>query len=319
MRPAQVVVGAARDLDALEMKQLSKLDEAAFREQVDSLLRVSESRHVDHPGNDAAVDWLKKKLARVCGSSAQLRTRYKNVVAEIKGRKKDLVVIGAHLDSTAKNQSGYRASRDPAPGADDNASGVAGVLEVARALKRLKGRRKPERTIHFVLFNTEETGILGSKAHARYLKNRAVVVEMLAMDMIGWERKPKTFAFEIHRGTDHVQAQAGSAELAERLKRAARQVAPHLSAQVSPRDGTDPASTKSDHWRFHAQGWPACLLSEDAWKASANVGNPHYHSASDLPRELSFGYAADIARVVAAVAWMDANPTPETKRRTRRA
>jgi carboxypeptidase Q len=79
-----------------------------------------------------------------------------NVVAEIPGRElpNEVVIVGAHLDSW-----------QPGTGAQDNGTGVASVLEVARAIKSLN--RPPSRTIRFVLFGGEEEGLLGSAAYVR--------------------------------------------------------------------------------------------------------------------------------------------------------
>jgi hypothetical protein len=79
-----------------------------------------------------------------------------NVVAEIPGRElsSEIVMVGAHLDSW-----------QPGTGAQDNGTGVASVLEVARAIKALN--RAPRRTIRFVLFGGEEEGLLGSAAYVR--------------------------------------------------------------------------------------------------------------------------------------------------------
>ena len=79
-----------------------------------------------------------------------------NVVAEIPGRELpgEVVLVGAHLDSW-----------QPGTGAQDNGTGVAGVIEVARAIRALN--RPPRRTIRFVLFGGEEEGLLGSAAYVR--------------------------------------------------------------------------------------------------------------------------------------------------------
>jgi carboxypeptidase Q len=87
-----------------------------------------------------------------------IRTAIKvpNVIAEIPGSEfpNDVVIVGAHLDSW-----------QPGTGAQDNGTGVASVLEAARAIKALK--RIPRRTIRFVLFGGEEEGLLGSTAYVR--------------------------------------------------------------------------------------------------------------------------------------------------------
>jgi carboxypeptidase Q len=79
-----------------------------------------------------------------------------NIIAEIPGRELpgEVVIVGAHLDSW-----------QPGTGAQDNGTGVASVLEVARTIKALD--RAPRRTIRFILFGGEEEGLLGSTAYAR--------------------------------------------------------------------------------------------------------------------------------------------------------
>jgi carboxypeptidase Q len=83
-------------------------------------------------------------------------TEVNNVVAEIRGRDlpNEIVIVGAHLDSW-----------HPATGAQDNGTGVATVLEVARAIQSLN--RPPRRTIRFILFGGEEEGLIGSTAYAK--------------------------------------------------------------------------------------------------------------------------------------------------------
>jgi hypothetical protein len=91
----------------------------------------------------------------------------------------EVIVVGAHIDSTA----------DPywvSPGADDNASGVAAMLELARLMARV-GRR-PDRTVVFVAFNSEETGCAGSYRYVYTLPNMYPAMDTVAMfnlDMVG--------------------------------------------------------------------------------------------------------------------------------------
>jgi Zn-dependent M28 family amino/carboxypeptidase len=302
---------------------------------------MTDSRHIHHPGNDRAVDFLLAELRRICGAAwldpfqygeEEDAKTYYNVWAEIPGSTNELLVIGAHLDSTAANDVPYDAAVDAAPGADDDASGVAAVLEVARVLCTLARGTKPKRSIRFVLFNAEEQLMVGSKAHASALKQREgtpgapSVVAMLAMDMIGWHKDGRLppLAFEIHGtgteageyGRDDRNAREGSDRLAATVVEAAK-LAPQLSPQTYPLPGEkDPTTNRSDHSMFHYQGWPACLVAEDQFIVVCNTGscrseaagNPSYHKKTDLPGQLKFGYLADIARTVAAAAWMLAKP-----------
>ena len=97
----------------------------------------------------------------------------RNVVATLKGRTDEKVVLGGHLDSW-----------DLATGAIDNGIGSFAVMDVARTFKKLK--IKPERTIQFVLFMGEEQGLLGSKHFVEELKksgNLEKVSYMMNLDM----------------------------------------------------------------------------------------------------------------------------------------
>ncbi len=276
----------------------------------------SASRNIYHYNgfsNHAAVTALRDELEKICGSAQTPPFQfnggtYFNVEAEITGSSSDLVVIGAHLDSTAANEpTGYNAYQDPAPGADDDASGVAAVVAVAAALRAIAGQSQPRYTIRFVLFNAEEYWLRGSKAYASALEKAGLhsVVAMVMMDMIGWHRNSSVF--EIHStGEDDFQyAMQGCDQLAGILENAAAIAAPNLIPRRYPLVGstTDPAHERSDHTYFQLYGWPACVVCEEDGFAS---GNPNYHRAGDLV--IDYGYAADIARTVAQAVWMIANP-----------
>lgn len=114
------------------------------------------------------------------------RTNRFNVVATKRGTKtpEEIVVVGAHFDSRNKDEADIR---NPAPGADDNATGTSAVLEIARQLAAVPTAR----TVRFVLFSGEEQGLIGAKAHAQRLKaTGANVVLMVNLDMVGHSSPP---------------------------------------------------------------------------------------------------------------------------------
>jgi hypothetical protein len=142
-------------------------------------LFLFDSKHITQPGNAKAIEYLTEKL-RSFGYEPELQwfeprgTRTANVVATLPGTTHpELVyVISAHFDSSNRG-----------PGADDNTSATAGLLEAARVLA---GKPMPA-TIQFAFFTGEEAGLLGSREYVR----RAVAadVQMLAAlnnDMVGW-------------------------------------------------------------------------------------------------------------------------------------
>ena len=132
------------------------------------------------------------------------RATVNNVLAYLPGKTDEYVIIGAHYDHLGR---GYYDSLAPSligqihPGADDNASGTAGVLELARLLAPMKG--KLQRGILFASFAGEELGLLGS---AEWVKEPTLpldkAVAMLNMDMIGRIKDDKVYIGGVGTGAD---------------------------------------------------------------------------------------------------------------------
>lgn len=283
---------------------------------------VIKSRHIHHADNAVAVTTLVADLERIgAGRFAVHRHRFthegrplENVEAELPGTGLDgIVLVTAHLDSTGARQAGYQPALDPAPGADDDASGVAGVLAAADAIAALDATLGvPRRTVRFVLFNAEEHGLVGSHAYAR---DQAVlgapVVAVFQMDMIGYDVLPER-TFELHAGfTPSPAVEARSLALAQMIAELVPQVSPALPApQIYPAGGeSDPGERRSDHYSFQLQGYTACLASEDLFAGPGSGAppaemNPKYHLPTDAV--INAEYAADIARLVTAAAWVAA-------------
>ena len=281
------------------------------------------SRHIHHSGNADAIHALTDDLTRLGAERLTVRTHrfthegrsYDNVEATLPASGlSGIVLVTAHMDSTGARRPGYRASVDAAPGADDDASGVASVLSTVRALLGLDATLAvPRREIRFVLFNAEEHGLVGSRAYAREQALLAAkIVAVLQMDMIGYDIKPAR-TFELHVGfTPSPAVQTRSARLADLITTLVPQVSPDLPApQVYPgADGvSDPAERRSDHYSFQLEGYAACLASEDFFAgpgpaAPASEPNPNYHLPED--NVVNAAYAADIARAVAAAGWVAA-------------
>lgn len=281
------------------------------------------SRNIYHNSgnsNRSAVMLVRDDLVNICGSADTppfdfLTDTYYNVQAEITGTQPNhLVIVGAHLDSTAANEKSYDKDKDDAPGADDDASGVHGVLMVADQL--VKKGIKPKRTIRFVVFNAEEYWIRGSSAYAKALHQKAgiTVAGVIAMDMILWHR-PGSTQVEIHStgDYDYPGAKPGSDALAAIIEQAVLNQA--LTPQKYPLPGanTDPANERSDHSSFQMYDWPACLVCEDFWSdgvlSGPGYGNPNYHKKSDLTTaaDYDWNYATAIINAVAEAAWNVAN------------
>jgi hypothetical protein len=203
------------------------------------------------------------------------------------------VIVGAHYDHLGYGGEDSMApgSTDPHNGADDNASGVAAILEAARRLARHREERGPlPRDVVFVAFSGEETGILGSTAFARQPPagldlDRAVA--MINLDMVGRLREKLTVL-----GTD------SAAEWQEIVQ-------PRCETLDLPCALGGDAYGPSDHTSFYAAGVPVLFL----------FTGPHddYHKPSDDPERIHAAGGARIARLAAELAAdLAARPEPLT-------
>lgn len=205
----------------------------------------------------------------------------------------ETVVIGAHYDSVAGS-----------PGANDNASGVAALLEVARLL----ARDKPARSVRFVAFVNEEppffyTEEMGSRVHARHARKRGDnIVAMLSLETIGYytdakgsQHYPLLFS-PFYPDAGNFIAFVGN--LASRdLVQAC--LASFRGRTAFPAEGIAAPGWMagihwSDHWSFWREGYPAIMVTDTALFRYA-----HYHDRSDTPDKLDY---ERLARVVAGLA-----------------
>lgn len=279
------------------------------------------SRHIHSPEIELVTEALARDFAQIGEGHFNIRLdrfvhegrSLYNVEAELPGNSKsaEIVLVTAHLDSTAaSSDDGYDPTRDPAPGADDDASGVAAVLAIANVIKQMAAIKPLKRTVRFVLFNAEEHGLVGSKAYARnQAALAAAIVGVYQMDMIGYNVAPPR-SFEVHVGyPPSADVQARSLLLAQTIADLTPKVSPYLELpQIYTQP--DPAAERSDHASFHERGYAACVTSEDFFVGPAldspeAEANPNYHKKEDTFVDLD--YAADIARLIAAATWVSAN------------
>ena len=319
-----------------ELERLAQLSPVSIQRHLDRytgkmpLERSGESkplssRHVLHPDNQRAVQQLARDLTDIGGGAFEVRLHrffhegrlLFNVEAELRGglsTSSELVLVTAHLDSTGAYSDGpYAPERDAAPGADDDASGVAAVLAIGELFAHVSKMRALSRRIRFVLFNAEEHGLVGSKAYARdAAAAKTPIVGVFQMDMIGYrsndDRAPRPF--EVHVGyAPSKDVEERSLVLANRITRVTEQVSPGLVRPQVYRD-SDPAAGRSDHASFQERGYAACAISEDFFVGPHATSpeaqpNPNYHKPAD--EVVNLEYAADIARAVGAAALITAS------------
>jgi aminopeptidase YwaD len=200
-----------------------------------------------------------------------------NVHATLGDQHKRLFVVGAHYDTVPDS-----------PGADDNASGVAALLEVARAFVAIKP--KPPVCVEFVAYDLEESGLLGSRAHCWQLRRKkAQVAGMLSLEMLGFTGEDQVFVpgVETSRTKGNFLAVVANGKSAHLLRMfEPLETSLPIERVVAPK-GTEAGglSQLSDHSSFWATGFPALLVTDTAF-----LRNPHYHQPTDVPTTLDYTF-----------------------------
>jgi hypothetical protein len=207
-----------------------------------------------------------------------------NIIAEKKGTgdSDKIVVIGAHYDTVPGS-----------PGADDNATGVAAVLELARIF----GESDTPYTIRFVAFaNEEHPGMdqktMGSYTYAAGCRERKEeIVAMLSLEMLGCysevegsQHYPEPFNLFYPTKGNFIGfvGNASSKNLVKQVVTEFRRSAQFPSEGVAAPDSIRDVS-RSDHWGFWQFGYPALMVTD-----TSNFRYEHYHSARDTPDRLDF-------------------------------
>ena len=260
-----------------------------------------------HPeGLEKAADYIECAFTRL-GHDVQRRSfesegrLVHNLEIEIagQGRPEEIVVIGAHYDS-------YRDS----PGADDNASGVAAMLEIAR----LVADRRFDRTVRFVAFTNEEPPFfqndeMGSLVYARESRAREEdIVSMVSLEAIGYfssepdsQRYPIGILRWFYPTTGDFVGFVGNTSSAPLVRKAI--LAFRRNARVPSEGIGAPRMIRgidwSDHSSFWEAGYPAIMVTN-----TAEFRNPNYHTPWDLPKTLDYDRLTHV--VVGLVAVVEA-------------
>jgi hypothetical protein len=272
---------------------LSQAEESAvvaLRRDVERLAGEIGERNVFNPTMlGAAADYIETELlaAGYVVTSQRFEVRgveCRNLIVEIQGQTHpdEIVVIGAHYDSVMGS-----------PGANDNGSGVAGLLALARAW----AESAPGRTLRFVAFANEEppffqTEAMGSVVYARHCRAQGDrIVVMMSLETIGYYSDAKgsqKYPFPVgvfypSRG-DFIGfvSNTPNAGLVRRCIATFRQHAAFPS-QGGALPGFLPGVGWSDHWAFWQQGYPALMITD-----TAPFRYPFYHEASDTPDKLDY-------------------------------
>ncbi len=252
---------------------------------------IGSRAYYEVPALNRAAEYITTEFTRygykVSSQVFEVRgNEYRNIFVEISGKTSPdkIIVIGAHYDTVAGT-----------PGADDNASGIAGLLELARLLSKSSFHR----TVHFVAFSLEEppffrTRNMGSYRYAKSLNEADKDVEgMICLEMIGYftdleesQHYPLPFfrLFYPKKGNfialvSNIQSKA----FLQRVKRSFRK-GTDLPVDSLSALSIIPGVDFSDHRSFWRFGYDALMVTDTSF-----YRNPYYHGAGDLPETLDYG------------------------------
>jgi Zn-dependent M28 family amino/carboxypeptidase len=268
-------------------------DEIALREElranVQKLAGEIGERNMWHYAQlNAAADFIEDSFSRV-GLHTR-RDSYQtggqpchNIEAEITGNRPEIIVIGAHYDSVFGS-----------PGANDNGTGVAATLALARRF----ASAKPKQTLRFVAFVNEEppyflSGEMGSQVYARRCKERGDNISgMISLETIGYFSDALNSQTYPSPGRGLFYPKVGnfigfvsnvtSRALLRRVIAVFRKQA-KIPSEAASLPAFVPGVSWSDQWSFWQQGYPAIMVTD-----TAPFRYPYYHSSNDTPDKLDY-------------------------------
>jgi hypothetical protein len=275
-----------------------------LRAHVETLCGPLAPRDSGHPENlDRVAAYVRREFERAGGHVSEQAYEaggetYRNVVASFGPAVKEggeIVVVGAHYDAFG----GF-------PGADDNASGVAGLIELAHLL----GAAPPARRVELVAYTLEEppyfrSELMGSAVHAAALKARGVRVRAaLVLEMIGYFSDAPASQSVPHpalgllypsRGDFiAVVGDFGQVGLTRQVKKAMRRTG-LIPVRSINAPGAVPGVDFSDHLSYWRAGYPAVMITDTAF-----YRNPNYHTPRDKPGTLDYNRLAATVRAAHA-------------------
>jgi len=261
-----------------------------------------ESRYIGHPHHAYAKDWLESAFTDIPGLNVELEPVFfggqelHNIIAERPGEVADapVVIVAAHYDSIASlDPSGdWVGETDSAPGADDNASGVAAILAMAQALA--DPSLTYDRTVRFIAFTAEEEGLVGSFQHVEQLAERGEDVRMMfSLDPIGHNPSDTYWLWYSYDSRWPQEA--------DHLDQTAVDTDSPLTLQ-----GVDEAllggDERSDHYPFWAAGYPAIHIGSFPPPTT-------YHTMQDTIDVVDFEYLEAVTQLATSHVHALAEPT----------
>jgi hypothetical protein len=280
-------------------REAPAVDPARLEAHVRMLSGALSPRDGAHPGGmDAAARYIRGEMERAGAAVSEQPFDvggrvYRNVVAAFGPEAGERVVVGAHYDAAG-----------PLPGADDNASGVAGLIELARLL----AESPPGLRVELVAYALEEppyfrTGHMGSAVHARALREQGARVRaMISLEMIGYfsdregsQRLPSPLLKAVYPTRGDFICVVGKMDQGSLVRQVKRAMlgATRLPVYSVNAPRAIPGIDFSDHASYWDAGYDAVMVTDTAF-----FRNPNYHTPGDTPDTLDYGRMAMVVQGV---------------------
>lgn len=269
------------DLDPVRMKK--------------NLLRLTSfnNRYYKAESGKAASEWIYRKLRQMTKDSPMkitvqrlihkrwpqfsVRCRIENPTGAM--NMKERIILSAHLDSTAM----FAPMIMPAPGADDDGSGVVTQMEVIRLISLRKWELA--RPLDFIFFAAEEGGLLGSQNIVRYYQEHGIAAAILHIDMDGFVKRSLSKGIGVLMDNTDPELTTLLVKIIKRYT-------------TFPVKRTTCGYACSDHYSWHIAGYPAVALFEGTFEEI----NPHVHTSRDSVDKIDFEHMKEFVKIALAFA-----------------
>lgn len=255
------------------------------------------TRHIKSKYIEDAAEWIFTELRKIGYQDVfyhkfneivdNERLELKNIVCNKRGKSDKVIMICAHYDSRTEN---LQDSFSRAPGANDDASGVSAVMEIARVLLN----EKLECSLQFVLFSGEEHNLIGSKKYVQYIKKNGIdLYRLINLDMVGNPYlASRTIIIERDDNLNyHHNKIKENDDKSIEFSKIMEDMVPYTDLQFRLDSIYD-----SDYEPFEENGYVVLGV----YDGSAVTKNPNYHSSSDLPMIIDWSYLTSVTKLVLA-------------------
>jgi hypothetical protein len=306
---------------------IAMVDAKKLRATVEKLASWHD-RNTNNPTLNEAAAWIADEYRKIPGLQVEV-WKYPikkgprvhedkdvvEVIATLPGASDRRIIIGGHFDTINMTERELEKSlAGVAPGADDDASGVAMAMEVARSM----ATQKWNQTMVFVAFSGEEQGLFGSAALAKRAKDEKWNIDaVLSSDIIGSSKNGqgqsdphhiRVFSEELAPGARNTDGELlphhNSRELARAIEFFTRDKVANFNVKLIFRN--DRFGRGGDHTSFTRQGFNAVRFTEPFEDYT------HQHTANDLPQYMDFNFLANVTRInmIAAMELANAQEPP---------